>query len=296
MAGDATGAEKEVVIEEAPENSGPVQAVSQSIVAPKGSAHVEADEGGASVEADELLLQILKDIEHEVNNMLTGLTGFIDSARYQCGLCQEHNDSGENRCARVVHYIRLALECASDMRAFFKDIESFRLEELDLSKILEDVITCRMHSRKFANVPVIEMEIAPGVKINGNRLCLKQSLSNLINNALDAMENITGRDPVLKIVLKKTGSSAKCIIRDNGCGIPDQVKEHLCRIRFTTKPDGHGHGRGLAITARLLEKMGTRLKLVNNADCEELNDPHDEKHGATAIIEFPLIVKDQDSL
>ena len=54
--------------------------------------------------------------------------------------------------------------------------------------------------------------------------------------------------PELSVSTKKTGNQVEITIRDNGNGIPEQIREKLFTPFFTTKPAGQGTGLGLSIT------------------------------------------------
>ena len=54
-------------------------------------------------------------------------------------------------------------------------------------------------------------------------------------------------------------------IRDNGLGIPPDVRDRVFDLFFTTKPLGRGTGLGLPIAARIVEHHRGRLELRDSA-------------------------------
>ena len=58
---------------------------------------------------------------------------------------------------------------------------------------------------------------------------------------------------------KKTGDKAEIKIRDNGTGIPDQLKDKIFNPFFTTKDTGKGTGLGLSLTHDIILKYGGTL-------------------------------------
>ncbi len=54
--------------------------------------------------------------------------------------------------------------------------------------------------------------------------------------------------PMLKITTRGTGDAVEIRVRDNGIGIPADIRDKLFQPFFTTKPTGEGTGLGLSIT------------------------------------------------
>jgi GAF domain-containing protein len=79
-------------------------------------------------------------------------------------------------------------------------------------------------------------------------------LLNLFSNGFYAarrrqsMEGVTGFEPTLSIATRELGDAVEIRVRDNGTGIPEEVKDKLFQPFFTTKPTGEGTGLGLSIS------------------------------------------------
>ena len=54
--------------------------------------------------------------------------------------------------------------------------------------------------------------------------------------------------PVLKVMTNDLGDTVEIRIRDNGTGIPSEIRDKLFQPFFTTKPTGEGTGLGLSIS------------------------------------------------
>jgi len=86
-------------------------------------------------------------------------------------------------------------------------------------------------------------------------------LLNLISNGFyaatkrKAEENGGDYEPVLAAVTKDLGDRVEIRIRDNGTGIPPEVKERMFNPFFTTKPAGEGTGLGLSISHDIIVKQ-----------------------------------------
>ena len=86
-------------------------------------------------------------------------------------------------------------------------------------------------------------------------------LLNLISNGFYAATKrkaeVNGGDyePTLAATTKSLGDSVEIRIRDNGTGIPPEVKEKMFNPFFTTKPAGEGTGLGLSISHDIIVKQ-----------------------------------------
>ena len=90
---------------------------------------------------------------------------------------------------------------------------------------------------------------------------ITRALLNLISNGFyaatkrKAEANEGDYEPTLAAATKNLGDSIEIRIRDNGTGIPPEVKEKLFSPFFTTKPAGEGTGLGLSISHDIIVKQ-----------------------------------------
>ena len=90
---------------------------------------------------------------------------------------------------------------------------------------------------------------------------ITRALLNLISNGFyaatkrKAEANGGDYEPTLAAATKSLGDSVEIRIRDNGTGIPPEVKEKLFSPFFTTKPAGEGTGLGLSISHDIIVKQ-----------------------------------------
>jgi signal transduction histidine kinase len=88
---------------------------------------------------------------------------------------------------------------------------------------------------------------------------LNQVWTNLIDNALDAMEP-AGKG-VLEIKTKRDKEFVEVSIIDNGPGIPDSIRSQIFDPFFTTKPIGKGTGLGLDVVTRIVQQHRGSIKV-----------------------------------
>ena len=77
---------------------------------------------------------------------------------------------------------------------------------------------------------------------------ISRIILNIITNACDALkEKHRPQNNIIQLKTKKEGNQVKIIIRDNGPGMPESVKEKIFNPFFTTKATGQGTGLGLSL-------------------------------------------------
>ena len=90
---------------------------------------------------------------------------------------------------------------------------------------------------------------------------ITRALLNLISNGFYAatkrkeQDNGDGYEPTLTASTKNLGDRVEITIRDNGTGIPPEVRDKMFNPFFTTKPAGEGTGLGLSITHDIIVKQ-----------------------------------------
>ena len=90
---------------------------------------------------------------------------------------------------------------------------------------------------------------------------------------------------------KNLGDRVEIRIRDNGTGIPPEVKEKMFNPFFTTKPAGEGTGLGLSITHDIIVKQHSRVyrgryaarRVHRNQDCSAARGLRPCKIGRTSM-------------
>jgi two-component system sensor kinase FixL len=106
---------------------------------------------------------------------------------------------------------------------------------------------------------------ATGQRVSGDVVQLEQALSNLIRNAIQAMEATA---PVERLLTIRTSVSdahtLEVAIQDRGDGVPNELQNDIFKPFYSTKPQGMGIG--LAIARATLEMHSGHLWVTNNPD------------------------------
>jgi len=120
---------------------------------------------------------------------------------------------------------------------------------LDIHQGIEDTVTILKH--RWPPQVALERDYdrsLPPVTAYGSEL--NQVWTNLLANALDALE---GRDDaIIGISTRRDGDFVVVSVKDNGPGIPKELRSRIFDAFFTTKPVGKGTGLGLDISQRIV--------------------------------------------
>jgi signal transduction histidine kinase len=120
---------------------------------------------------------------------------------------------------------------------------------VDVREGLDNTLTMLGHKLKKKSIRLARdygKELPP---IPGNAGELNQVWTNLVDNAIDALDE--GGE--LRIEVRQEEASVAVRVIDSGPGIPDEVRPHVFEPFFTTKGVGEGTGLGLDIAMRIVK-------------------------------------------
>ncbi|MHA7130661.1 two-component regulator propeller domain-containing protein [Algoriphagus namhaensis] len=89
--------------------------------------------------------------------------------------------------------------------------------------------------------------------------------------------------PVVQIKTKRMGNKIEIQVRDNGPGVPEEVREKIFQPFFTTKPTGKGTGLGLSLSYDIIKAHGGELKVLAPGEM-----PDGKMEGSVFSIILPL--------
>jgi len=214
---------------------------------------------------------------HEINNPIQGLLTFsylmLDTIKKGTLSPDDLNEfekfltimCGElDRCGSII----------SGLLSFSRE-PTLEYKDIDIHEVLESVITLTSHKIELQEIK-LETDLFPyPLLLRGDVNQLQQCFLNLIFNAVEAMPE--GGN--LNISSNLTADKEKIIVfvKDTGCGIKEEDKEHIFDPFFTTKGEGEGTGLGLSIVYGIVKTHNGEIKLDS-----------DEGQGTTVRVTFPV--------
>lgn len=111
----------------------------------------------------------------------------------------------------------------------------------------------------------VKFDVDQQLHINGYGIKLFQLWSNLIKNAIEAMEG--QQEKTLSITSKETEEHIIINVQNNGPEIPGMIVDKIFRKFFTTKQNRNGTGLGLSIVKNVVDEHGAKVDVTSNQDC-----------------------------
>ncbi|MCR4316705.1 MAG: ATP-binding protein [Planctomycetes bacterium] len=198
-------------------------------------------------------------IAHELNNPLTGISGFAQlllinpNSTADTKMDAERILSEAKRCTKIVQYL---LSFAGT------DAQETRILHLEsafapLIEILEYELRCAGISLTWEYENKIRTVI-------GSEARLQQMIHNLISNARDALQTVA-EDKKIKLSISSENDNTVVIkIEDNGSGMTESQKARAFDPFFTTKPPGKGTGLGLSICHTIVKEHGGTIEISSS--------------------------------
>ncbi|MEX0613706.1 MAG: HAMP domain-containing sensor histidine kinase, partial [Pirellulales bacterium] len=195
-------------------------------------------------------------VAHEINNPLASIA--MCSESLESRLTDLLNGVGDSRVAErdvIRSYLEMiqkeAFRCKqiTEKLLDFSRIGDSERHHADLRELVAGVIEMLRHLGKYQNKNVVLDDGEPVIV----EICpqeIKQVMLNLITNGLDSVEP----GGTVTISVTPRGADAQIVVHDNGCGMTDDVVQHLFEPFFTRRRGGQGTGLGLSITYRIVEE------------------------------------------
>ncbi len=208
-------------------------------------------------------------IAHEINNPLASVTNLLYLAR------REKGDTARDDFLRIAEQelSRVSQLTAQSLRFYKQSTRPHAIQPGDLITAVLDVYTAKMSKQRM----VLERRDAPCQPVVCLESEVRQVISNLVRNAMDAMWSSGGRLIVRSREATEWRSGRRGVVitvADTGSGMSRETRDRLYTAFYTTKGIG-GTGLGLWVSSgivqrhygRLLVKSRQRGQADNSSSC-----------------------------
>jgi signal transduction histidine kinase len=146
----------------------------------------------------------------------------------------------------------------TDQLLDFSRLGDVERQACNLTELVSGVIEMVRHVGRYKQKNIVlESSLPVYVQINAQEW--KQVVLNLVTNGLDSLE--PGGNVWVRV--QQSGKQAELRVRDNGCGMTDEVQRHLFEPFFTRRRDGQGTGLGMSITYRIVSDHGGTISVAS---------------------------------
>lgn len=207
-------------------------------------------------------------VAHEVKNPINAIVVHLEVLRQK----MKEIDPDTRRHLDVIGSEIQRLDRVVQTLVDFTRPVELRLNDMDLRKVVEDIVMLAAPAAEKHNV-LMEREtgIDPlPVRIDAD--LVKQAILNIVLNGVQAMPE----GGALRLTLKRENDSALIMVRDQGAGIPENIRDKVFNLYFTTKSGGSGIG--LAMAYRVVQLHHGSMEFTSILD-----------HGTTFYLRFPII-------
>jgi len=233
-----------------------------------------------AAQADKLraLGQMASGVAHDVNNLLATVLGRAELARLEL-------ERGLLDAERVGEALRLIEQAAEDGAHTVRRIQEFArvrrdqpLAVVDVAEVVRGAVGLtrpqwRDASQAAGRAVDVALDLDADLFVEGEGAELREVLTNLLLNALDAMP----RGGTISIAGRRDNGMVRLTVADTGVGMTPTIARRAFEPFFTTKAGG-GTGLGLAIVYGIVQRRGGRISVAST--------PGD---GTVFSLEFPAV-------
>jgi PAS domain S-box-containing protein len=193
-------------------------------------------------------------IAHEINNPLEAVTNLIFLARSATA----DNPQSESLLGMAEEELKRAAHLTKQTLGFYRDSTS--PTRFNVARVIDDVLSLYARRIESRRIRVRKRYVEP-VEMEGMVGEIRQAVSNLIANAIDAMPASGG---TLHLRVRPTshaqsGPAVQIVVADTGTGIALELRNRIFEPFFTTKQET-GTGLGLWLTKNIVENHGGTIR------------------------------------
>ena len=191
--------------------------------------------------------QLAAGMAHQLRNPL----GIIRTHSYLLSINDSVNSKGKDSIRYIDDSAKRAGSIVDNVMNFWRMSDS-GVSSINLKSFINSLIMLNYDEINKRGI-IIDLDCDDDLVIQSSQESLKHILMNLIQNAIEAVEEKTGI-----IIIRAYEDEDNIIIEceDNGCGIAKENLEYLFNPFFTTKPPGEGTGLGLYVVYSEIKYLG----------------------------------------
>jgi len=216
-------------------------------------------------------------VAHELNNPLNNIGLYVGNVIDRIHMGQLETERVLADLEKAMGQVRKATEIISHLRTFGR-AAPVTFERVDVDEVIERALSL-MHEQLRLRAIEVDLDLCPDeLIVLGNPIQLEQIFINLLTNARDALEEVSGETKCIRVSSALNHDRIEIVFADNGPGIPPSLAQRVFDPFFTTKDVGTGTGLGLSITYSIVKEHAGDISISQTRG-----------GGATFTIELPAV-------
>lgn len=213
----------------------------------------------AQIEKMAALGQLAAGVAHELNTPLGTLSIISDELGR---ILQSSTKTIPKRLFR--DYIQDMRGEIERCRSIIQDLLGFsrqglyQLVKTDINQLVSKTVEFIQKGEKKYNIRIVKRLDPELPQVMTDRDRFRQVVFNVIKNAIEAIDR---EDGLIEVSTKKEDCCVHVVIKDNGCGIPEENIKKVFEPFFTTKPVGCGTGLGLSVSYGIMRDLKGEIRL-----------------------------------
>jgi signal transduction histidine kinase len=207
-------------------------------------------------------------VAHEVKNPINAIVVHLEVLRQKL----REIDPDTRRHMDVIGSEIQRLDRVVQTLVDFTRPVDLRLTDIDLRKLVDDVVALAAPAAEQNKVRVERQTSQDPLNARVDADLVKQAVLNIVINGVQAMPE----GGALRIATRREGDGAVIMVRDDGGGIPADVRDKVFNLYFTTKKGGSGIGLAMAYRVVQLHHGSVEFTSVTG-------------RGTTFYLRFPLV-------
>jgi two-component system C4-dicarboxylate transport sensor histidine kinase DctB len=211
-------------------------------------------------------------LAHEYNQPLAAIRSYADNAKQLLAL--EKPDAVSDNLTRITSLTERMANLTKTLRSFAHKSDG-TLAPVDISSVMDEMVILLSPQAKKQGAELIVIPPNKKVHVMAGHLRLSQVITNLISNAMDAIQH--EHIQRVEVSWQTVGNHAEIYVKDSGQGIPEELKDKIFTPFFTTKGVGVGLGLGLFIVYNMVKEFQGTVEVKQESG-----------YGAVFCIKLPL--------
>jgi len=205
--------------------------------------------------------QLTGSIAHELNQPLAGILSNAQAVQLMINNNNWDNQELKDIMKDIVNDTKRAGSVIHNLRDLYRE-QKVEFNPIDICSMIDDTVQL-LHSELIIQDTTLKIDCPPSLpSAKGTKVLIQQVLVNLIQNSLQAMEQIEKDERVIRIEAVKVRNFVNIAVTDQGIGIDSDKIDHIFEPMVTWKSGGTG--MGLAISNSIIESHGGKMWAKNN--------------------------------